>query len=208
MQVTILGAGGHVGRLVTCISLERGYKVVAMVHSHNPFDAQEGLTVVEGDIYQATDIDRAISGSRAVISTLGSWHTTDKNILESAIKLLIPAMTSQNISRLISVTGNAAFYDPDRPRWFNRLEHFLLGNLAPKILKDGEAHLALLAASDLDWTSLRSPVMTQKGSTEYSLRSDLGHGIRKIPMVAVATAMVDQIDNQAWLRRAPVIYSA
>jgi putative NADH-flavin reductase len=101
MQVTILGANGRVGQEVVRICLERGHQVVALAHSHDPFTPQLGLIVLKGDIYKAGDIATAVQGSQAVISTLGSWGTKDKNVLESAMQQLIPVMQEQAIKRLL-----------------------------------------------------------------------------------------------------------
>jgi putative NADH-flavin reductase len=206
MQVTILGASGQVGQQVVRLCLERGHQVVALVHSQNPFGEQAGLTIVTGDIYNQADIKTAVSGSQAVISTLGSWHTEHKNILESALRSLIPAMEQQGIKRIITVTGAAALWSGDRPGFFDRTSRAVLYLIAPKILRDGEAHLAQLAASSLDWTSIRSPSMTKKQQTSYTLRNKLPFGLTIIPRVAVATALVDQLERNDFLQQAPVIY--
>jgi putative NADH-flavin reductase len=205
MQITILGAGGRVGQLVTEISLARGYEVVALVHSHSPYVEHAGLTVVKGDIYERSTIDHVIRGSQAVISTLGSWHTPQQNVLEQAMLALIPEMQSQGIRRLITVTGSAALLERDHARWYQKIDHLFLKIIAPKVLRDGEAHLRLLSASNLDWTSIRSPVMTKQTATQYRLRATLPTGMKFISMRAVATALVDQIYQTTFFHQAPII---
>ncbi len=206
MQVTIFGASGQVGRQVTRLCLERGYTVTAVVHSHNPFESQTGLTVLEGDIYKQVDVDRALTGSQAVISALGSWHTKDKNVLASAMQCIVPSMQTAGLRRIVTVTGSAALSNGDKPNLLQRLLHTALGLAAPKILRDGEAHLALLAASQLDWTCIRSSPMTKQSKAGYSLGMHLSLGLKPIPRLAVATAMVDQLERQDFLKQAPVIY--
>ena len=206
MQVTIFGAGGQVGQQVTRLCLERGYQVVAVVHKNNPFSEAAGLRVLTADIYDRASVNTALQGSDVVISTLGSWHTPEQNVLSSAMAILIPAMKSLGIQRIITVTGAAALWSGDQPKWFNKIDHLMLGLIAPKVLRDGEAHLKLLAASELDWTSIRSPVMTNKQASVYVLRSQLPLGMKFISRLAVATSIVDQIERRDFVAQAPVIY--
>jgi putative NADH-flavin reductase len=205
MQITVFGAGGKVGRQVVALALDKGYTVTAFTHSHSPFQDQTRLRIVSGDINSQQDVIEALQGSQAVISSLGSWHTKQKNILERAMLTIIPAMQDQGINRVISLTGSAAFWSQDRPKLIDKLNHRLLSLLAPKILSDGEAHLALLAASKLDWTCVRSPIMTSRGGVKYILRNQLSvFGL--ISRQAVAQCLVDQIEATDFLQHAPVIY--
>ena len=123
------------------------------------------------------------------------------------MKLIIPAMESRQIKRVVTVTGAAALSAGDKPNVLQRLFHTALRAAAPKILHDGEAHLALLAASQLDWTCLRSSPMTKQSKTGYALRNRLSLGLVPIPRLAVATAMVDQLDRRDFIKQAPLIYS-
>lgn len=206
MIITVLGAGGQVGQRVVALCMERGYTVTALVHSHNPFADQAGLTVIAGDIYSHADISRALVGSDAVISTLGSWHTKRKDVLRSAMELVVPAMNVAGIKRIITVTGSGALWSGDQVRLIDRLGRFLLLIIAPKILRDGEAHIELLARGGLDWTTVRSPVMTGSEQDGYALRARLPIGVATIPRLAVATAMVDLLTSSDFDRQAPVIY--
>lgn len=206
MHITVFGAGGMVGQMVVNIALARGHSVTASVHSSNPFDELPGLNVLIGDIYNADDVAQAIRGSQAVISTLGSWHTKHKNVLTSAMQAIIPAMQTEGMSRIITVTGSGALYSGDKPRLIDKLGRFPLTIIAPKILRDGEQHLELLAASGLNWTSLRSPIMTRGKGAGYALRTQLATGVSFVPARAVATCLVDQLESADFLGQAPVIY--
>lgn len=208
MQVTIFGAGGRVGQLVTQLCLERGYKVVAAVHKNKPYSKIENLHMITVDIYDSASVAAALRGTDVVISTLGSWHTPLQNVLETAMISIIPAMEELGIKRIITVTGSAASWSHDRPQWFNKVDRVMLGLIAPKVLRDGEAHLKLLTASQLDWTSVRSPVMTARPTSDYVLSAKLPVGMKFISRLAVATSLVDQIERQDFIGQAPVIYSS
>ncbi len=206
MKITVYGSSGQVGQQVVALGLERGYTVVAFVHSHNPFSVRPGLRVVTGDIHVPTDVASAMKGSQAIISTLGSWHTDQQDVLSSAMQSIIPAMVTQDIRRIITLTGTAALWSGDKPKWYNKLDRLMLRLVGPKVLRDAEAHLGLLSASSLDWSSIRSPVMTKGSNTTYQLSKRLPLGLTTITRAAVATALVDQLGQAEYVRQAPVIY--
>jgi putative NADH-flavin reductase len=205
MQITIFGAGGNVGQQVVTLLLADGHTVVAAVHKHNPFPADSTVRVVHGDIADSAFVRTAIEGSEAVISTLGSWHTHNKNTLTVGMGTIIPIMEATGVKRLITLTGASAFAPADRPTMLDKLTRAGLRLIAPKILADGEAHLRLLSASHLAWTCIRSPAMLPKGTAAYQLKSKLPLAIATISRMAVSQSICDQLTDSSWLRQAPCI---
>jgi putative NADH-flavin reductase len=88
MNITVFGAGGRVGCLVVGELLARHHTVTAVVQSV-PRVKLDSVTYVIGDVRNATDVERALQGSEAVISTLGSWGTPTKDILSSGMKVIV-----------------------------------------------------------------------------------------------------------------------
>jgi len=207
MQLTIFGAGGKVGQGVVEEALDRNHTVTAFVHTHNPFTENERLRVVHGDINNDTEVAEALKGSQAVISVLSSWHTKDKNILGRAMTTIIPAMAAARITRIITLTGAGAFDATDQPKLSDKIGHLLAAMMAPRILADAEEHLKLLAESPLDWTCIRSPVMTKQRRSTYRLASGLAPLLSLIPRAAVVQALVDQVESADAYRQAPSILS-
>ena len=192
MQITIYGASGKVGRLVVELALERGYQVVAFVHSSPPFTEHNNLRIVKGDIYNAKDVATAVKGSEAVISTLGSWGTPKKDVLTSGMQHIIPAMQSSGMRRIISLTGSDARAAGDSKSLIHRFSHTAAKIGAGKILADGERHIMLLEESDLDWTVVRSPIMNNRGDApKFALTNERPMPWATINRRSVAQCMVD-----------------
>ncbi|MDL2341570.1 MAG: SDR family oxidoreductase [Patescibacteria group bacterium] len=206
MQVTIFGAAGKVGQRVVTKLLADNHQLVVFVHRHNPYANTPNVTVISGSIDNYQAVATAIQGSQAVISTLGSWGSPAKNIVSTGTETIVQAMTEQGVQRLITVSGAGAFYSQDHPTTIDRLTHRLLQLVAPKILTDGEQHLAVLEASTLDWTCIRSPVMTKRHSNDYELRQALPSLLAYVPREAVAQCLVDQLQDSTYFKKAPVIY--
>ncbi|MEO6513333.1 MAG: NAD(P)-binding oxidoreductase [Candidatus Saccharimonadales bacterium] len=205
MQITVFGANGKVGRLVVRKLLDEGHDVIAFIHRHSNLSEHPGLTLVRGDIHDGHDVGQALQGSNAVISTLGSWHTREKNILSSAVERLVPAMRTAGISRIISVTGAGAFTAQDTPNLFDTTQHVLLNTIAPKVLRDGEEHIRLLAESGLDWTVVRSPVMNESGGSAYQLGDHFPLPWQTIRRQAVVDCLVAQLNDTSRYGEAPFI---
>jgi len=208
MKVLVLGANGKVGTHVTHMLLEAGHSVIAFIHGANTLPDHHQLKVVQGDVKQQADVSGALQGCDAVISTLGSWGTSTKDILSKGMEQLIPTMQEQGITRVISLTGSAAMVPSDDWGAAGKLARFFLHLAAPKILEDGEKHIALLMGSNLAWTVIRSPVMNDHGAIAYELNNKLPGALETIHRAAVAKAMVDQLADQTHVRQAPHIHRA
>lgn len=206
MVITVFGASGRVGRLVTAEALARGYSVKGFVHSHNNLDNHPNLAVISGDIHDSHAVTTAVQGSQAVICSLGSWGAASKDIVSTGTRHIIPAMQSCGVERIVSLTGADAFEAGERPTMLRRFSHSFARLIAGKILTDGEEHIRLLESSELDWTVLRAPVMTNGDSIFYKLSlKPLSHW-HTIPRKAVAKAMVDQIDGSSYSKAAPFLH--
>jgi len=209
MKIVIFGASGKVGQLVTAELLKRGHNVTACIYGSNPFAENEKLKIMSGDVHSLSDVEKAVNGNDVVVSTLGSWGTQTKDILSSAMTHIVPTMEKHKISRLVSLTGADARDKGDTPNLLQKCTHLLFGTLQPKIMADGEAHLQILRSSKLDWTVVRSPVMTSSGSYgDYRLRNRLPLPWAKINRLDVALAIADLAENHEFIHQSPVIYTS
>lgn len=206
MQITVFGASGNVGQLVVAEVLSRGHTVSAFVHSHNPFNAAEDLDITTGDIGDKQAVRSALKGSDGVVCALGSWGTPTKDILTRGMRSIIPVMEELSIQRIVTVTGSGALWSQDTPNIIRRAEHAVMGLTASRVLSDSEAHIRLLESSQLAWTSVRSPIMTNGSNTAYRLDTKLPSALVTIPRKAVANCLVDMIEGDGFSRQAPVIH--
>lgn len=205
MIISVFGANGRVGSLVVKKLAEQGHTVRAFVHGE-PKQRLASVSYIQGDIANKTSIADALQGAEAVVSALGSWGTKDKNILTVAMSTIIPLMEAQGIRRIVSLTGADARFEGERHPIVSRFSHAVFTRIAPKIMQDGEAHIALLKQSQLDWTILRSPVMNEKGEGVYVLNGTYPMPWQTIHRHAVAQAMVDQVAVADFIKAAPYLH--
>lgn len=205
MKVTVFGANGKVGSLVVEGLLSRGHYVRAFVYNESRLPEHPHMEVVEGDIHNHSDVDRAVQGADAVISTLGSWHTPQKDILTAGMTNIIPAMEANGVSRIVSLTGADARDPTDKPNILQKLVHTSIKLIAPNILKDGEDHIALLRNSNLNWTVLRSPVMRGEGKQGYKIQIRPLMPWSTIVRQDVADAIVELVEGDTLASSSPYI---
>lgn len=206
MNIVVFGSSGKVGRLVVQTALERKHGVRAFVRSHNPFTGSDGLEIVHGDIADVAAVDQALHGMDAAISTLGGWGKGDGGVLQTGMRVLIPAMGRVGISRIVTITGAGAHWAGDTMTLQLRLNRMILGLISRAVLPDGEAHLEELAASGLEWTTVRAPTITPSGSDVYRLEPRVPSLMATIPGPAVARCMVELVERPAYSRQAPGIH--
>jgi len=206
MRLTVFGASGKVGRKVVEEAVKDGHKVVAFVHSKNPFQNIDNVLVVQGDINNIEDVQKALEGADSVISALGSWGTKTKDVVSSGAKNIVSAMEQNGQKRLITLTGSGARWSEDTPNFFQRINHSFVGLLNSKVLRDGEEHIRILEASKLDWTVVRSPIMSSAKKKKYKLDFIEPAVYERVSRHAVARCMVDLLKNASYIRKAPHIH--
>ncbi len=205
MNIVVFGANGRVGRLVVNNLVGRDITVTAFVHGPAKLPRHKGLKIVQGDVRNPADVDSALRGNDAVISTLGSWGTKSKDILSAGMGVIVPAAEKQGISRLVSLTGADAWADSEKNGIVRQATHFGLSLAAPKILKDGEKHIQILESSKLNWVVLRSPVMVSRGNHGYKFSNNPPKPWSTINRQDVADAMVELALSKKPSRTCPFI---
>ena len=207
MKIVVFGANGKVGSMVTEQLLSEEHQVVAFVRGQQNFLEHSNLTILKGDIYNTDAVNTALVGADAVISCLGSWGTKNKDILTTGMKNIIPAMQKNNIKRLITLTGGDALLPDEKKTIIQVFTRPIFKLTAGKILRDGENHLVLLENSGLDWTTIRSPVMNEFGNPKkFQLKNTPPNPLRTVHRQSVARAIVNQLEDEAFIKKAPFIY--
>ena len=205
MKIIVFGANGRVGSKIVTKLLDDGHSVTAFVHSDDYSEKHQNLTVIKGDIHDTKAVHEAIVGCDAVVSALGSWNTATKDIQVEGMKNIIPAMKTNNIDRIISLTGSGARDSTDKHNLFATLNRLAILIVAKKVFKDGEDHIALLRESNLAWTVVRSPAMVESKKSSFILSKNPPSPWATIIRDDVAEAMKELVSNRLWLQSSPFI---
>ena len=196
MKLVILGATGGTGLEIVRQAIERRHSVKALVRSPDrlkPF--WDRITIKRGDLLDSRQLEGAIKGQDAVLSAFGPRvpiSKTDANLLERFAVALTDAMAHAGVSRVVVESVAFLFKDSIVP------PTYVFGRLFfPGIVADASAMEQVFAGSQLDWTMVRPPQLTDKPYTgKYRVRE--GHLPRfgfKISRADVADFMVKSVEN-------------
>jgi putative NADH-flavin reductase len=207
MKVLILGATGSIGRHLVPQTLALGHEVTALVRDPSKLEARsERLRVVAGDALDPVAVDAAVRGQEAVIFSLGrSNHRAPTTMFSDAIRILIHAMETHGVRRLVCITGIGAgdsrghggfLYDKIIFPWFTK-----------ETYADKDRQEALIRESSLDWIIVR-PASFNNGPQRGNLRAvtDLKNvTIRSISRADAAAFVVEQLCSDRYLRKTPLV---
>jgi putative NADH-flavin reductase len=205
MKVIVFGATGGIGRLLIAGALERGHAVTAFVRNGQSLDPRDGLRIVQGDLFDPQSVGDAIDGHRTVFSALGSRTLKADPILSRAVPLIINGMHFHMVDRIITVGAAGALYPAGKyqPPIVTVLFGIARATLLRHPMADQRAQERLLAASDLDYTIVRPPRLTDDRAigTYRVLPDALPSSSRRISRADVADFMLQQLTDPRFHRR-------
>ena len=207
MKLALFGATGRTGRPLVEAALARGHGVTAFVRDPKKLATSHAkLRVVTGDLFDAASVAAAIEGQDAVLSVLGPVKGGPKDVMAVATRHIVAGMRSHGVRRLVLLTGAGVAQPGDAPKAVNRFISFMLRTLSRDVLLDSEAGVENVRRSDLDWTIVRVPMLTD-GPARGRYRVGMvgvNDGVR-ISRADVADFMLKQLDLGAKERTSPVI---
>ena len=208
MRVLIVGASKGIGLETTRQALDAGHDVRALARSATAIAVSNpSLEKIRGDALKTEDLEAALVGMDVVIQNLGVGLGDlfrPVHLFSDATRVLIAAMRSQGVKRLICVTGFGAGDSRARISCRQQLPFQIVFGRA---YDDKSLQEKLIKESELDWTIARPGVLTSGPRTgHYRILAEASqwrNGI--ISRADVAEFLVRQIGDQAYIRKTPVL---
>ncbi|HEX4770959.1 MAG TPA: NAD(P)-dependent oxidoreductase [Bryobacteraceae bacterium] len=203
MNVVLYGATGKAGSRILQELLSRGHQVKAISRHASRLASQPGLTAENGDLSNVTQISAAVEGADAVISAYAPPPDNPDELANVTVRF-IEANKGANGRRFLMVGGAGSLLLPDSMQLID-------APFFPEEWKAvAEAHrksLALLLASDIDWTYLSPAAYFEPGQRTGVFR--LGRdeliadedGQSRISMEDYAIAVVDELETPQHIRK-------
>lgn len=197
MKLLVLGATGGIGLEIVRQAIDGGHQVSAFVRTPERLkEFGDRLTVIQGDVLNGAEIERALEGQDAVLSGFGAREPrskADADLLRRFAVALTRAMLHANIRRVVVVSVAFLFRDSIIP------PTYLFGRLFFRgVVIDASEMEEVFRKSALDWTILRPPRLTDQPRTgKYRVRE--GHLPRfgfKIARADVAEFMISAVQNR------------
>lgn len=210
MRVLVYGANGPTGRQVAEQALAAGHTVRAVTRHPEQFPLQHpDLEVVRGDATDAASVDSAVRDQDAVLSALGVPYSRQPVTLYSAsTELIVSAMGRHRVRRLVVVTSANVAPRTQGKFFLDRVVEPFLTKVIGRTLYDDMRRLeAMVIASDLDWTIVRPPSLSDgDGVGDYQV------GERFLPGTSttrpdLAAFLIAQLNDRQFIRKIAAIVS-
>jgi putative NADH-flavin reductase len=202
LKLVVLGATGGTGLELVRQALQRGHDVTALVRSRDRLrEFRDRINVKEGDLLNRASLQQVLQDHDAVLSGFGPRAPVakaDANLLERFARALATAMPPAGVRRVIVESVAFLFKDSIFPPAYLLGRVFFSGTVA-----DASAMERIFANTDLEWTMVRPPQLTDKPYTgKYRVRE--GHlpsfGL-KISRADVADLMIKLAESHSSIRK-------
>lgn len=203
MRVIVFGATGKTGGHVLRNALERGHEVTAFGRSVDRIEAEPGLGVFRGDVFDSAAVTEAVAGHDAVIECLGSTGLRDSTTLTTGTTNIVDAAASGGVGRLIVVSAAGVGDSWSQIPWSSRL---MFRTMLRHIFADHRGQEAVVERSPANWTIVRSAVLTDKPATGTVTATTTG-ATKRISRADLAGFLVDQLTDESYSRRAVAVTS-
>jgi putative NADH-flavin reductase len=205
MKIAIFGSTGGTGKELVKQGLELGYQVTAFVRTPSKLEEfkHENLTIIQGDVFSYSDVEKAIIGQEAVISALGNPTLKVNTTTSEGTRNIVNAMQTAGIKRFICETSLGVGDSREQAGFF--FSKIIIPTLLKNAIADKEIQEQIIQASDLDWTIVRPGGLRNSEKTS-KYRAGLDKDISgNISRADVAEFMLKQINSDEFLRKTPAI---
>jgi putative NADH-flavin reductase len=204
MHIAVIGANGRSGQVFVARALEGGHTVRAGVRGESRLPAHPNLTVQECDATNIPQIEQLTQECDAVVTLIGHIKNSPPTVQTEAMQKLVQAMQRNNKTRLVSLTGTGVRFPRDVITLIDRFLNIGVSLIDPNRVRDGITASDVLRKSDLDWTLIRVLKLTEGKPSDFHLKE---HGPAKsfVSRTEVAQAILQVLEDGAWLRAAPIV---
>ena len=159
-RLAIFGANGKAGRRIVETALDQEHEVTAFVRSPSaPGAFPREVRVVVGITSDPRAVGEAIRNADTVISALGHHPGDAQPFCAEATARILSAMRTQNVRRILCVTGAMIGEYPHRSFFMRKMAE-AYRRRQPELARDREEQERLIMESECDWTIVKPPRLT------------------------------------------------
>ena len=216
-RLLVLGGSGRLGQHILEQASQRGVRVRALVRNPDVIPALPGVELVPGTPANIDDIRAAAEGTDAVVVALNNAHASDNpwakpvsppSFMTDAVRDTLTVMADHGLRRIVITSALGV---GDSWRVVNPIFKTLVNVSSIKNGYDDHNGVErLVRDSDVDWTLVRATALTNKPPAGPLHAAEAGqdkHG-PTVSRSEVARFLLDTVENNAWIRRAPLIWNS
>lgn len=205
MKLLIIGGTGKTGIQLIKQALEQGHDVTALARNPDKLKIiHHNLSIVKGDVLDASQMQEVVKGQDAVLSALGHKKFIVKtSILSEGTKNIIDAMKANDVKRLICITTLGINDSRFKLGLYYTL--FVIPVIVFFYFRDKAKQEKMIMDSGLDWTIVRpGQLLNLKKRGKYKHGLKAGHYIltKMIARADVADFMLKQLTDTSYIQKA------
>lgn len=209
-KIALFGASGSTGGEFLQLALNAGFNVNALVRNPEKITTKTNkLTIIQGDVLNATDVQKTVQGSDIVVSLFGHVKGSEEWLQTNGTKNIISAMKLFGVPKIISLSGGGLpFPEKDEPKIADKIIRTIMKIVVPKILNDAIEHHKVLAESGLNWTIVRGARLTNDPKSNQYKVGWVGLNATTITSRAdLADFILKQVDDDTFDGQMPFVSS-
>lgn len=213
MNVLVVGANGAVGQIVIVELLNSNHEVTALTRNAAAIQLKHPqLTVLQGTPTNSADLEGALAGQDAVISTLGARTNKKTTLRTDVARNLVSGMKKQHVRRLVWLDAAGVGSSKE----FVQRSSFLFGRIIMPLFlnnmyNDGASADSIIEKSGCEWVIVRPMSFTNKARAEnLTVLTDMSRTVRlglRIARADVAAFMVEQLTKDDYVGKMPIIHA-
>ncbi len=206
MKITIIGSTGGTGLELVKQALELGHEVTAFARTPAKLDdlQHDNLRIVQGDVKNPADVEKAIESQEAVLSALGSpTLKSGDTTLSEGTKNIVEAMKRYGVRRFVCETGLGVGDSKDQPGFFIR--KIFIPLVLKNVFPEKEIQEEIIRKSGLDWIIVRPGGLTNGNKTSRYRHGSDKNIKGRISRADVAEFMLEQMESDQYLHQTPAI---
>jgi putative NADH-flavin reductase len=206
MRLTIFGATGRTGTCLIEQGLAAGHEVTAVVRDPGRLAVADRsrLRVTTADVLDPAAIVGSVTGADAVVSAVGPRGAGNRSgICQRSTQSIVQAMQKAGARRLVTVSGSIVADDGDSPALRYLLKPLFRATLLRHACTDMRQAEAQVRGSELDWTIMRPPRLTdQPGTGTYRTAVDRNPAhASTVPRADLAACILGLLSDPATVHR-------
>jgi len=215
MRLTIFGATGGTGTCLAEQALAAGHDVIAVVRDparlsistpapalSSPALGAARLQVSTADVMDPAAIAGAVTAADAVLSAIGPRGTGVTTVSQDTVRSIIAAMQKAGAGRLLTVSGSIVA-DEGESAYLRLIKPVVRRTFLRHVCADMRAAEAEVENTDLDWTIMRPPRLTD-GPATGRYRTSIDRGLPRgltVCRADLAACMLAAIGDPATVRK-------
>lgn len=213
MNITLFGASGGIGSLLTSYALNCGDTVTAHVRNPEKINQRHSnLNIVAGELTDMNSMEKAIAIADVVISTLGPSMKKPEDAMATPIanghSNIIKALEELGKKRFVTLATPSVNAKEDKNSFATRFPGFVAKLFLPSAYRDIVKTGEIIKASHLDWTVVRiiSPNAKDNGKG-YAYTFGDTKAKMSVSRQNVAAFMYDVANDPKYIHRMPIVYN-